>query len=244
MPSPERATRYNTMSLPPPSLSKAVDALVRNARRMGGSLPANGTTIRRILKSADSEYDKRGRADDLYRFLRNQGILIEDTESKRYYVDSDQAEIVLEACERHSSPPDVPDQLERLALLRSPDTRSERDSGEYQITVLNGDDPSDITIEAEENMLQTHEPHSHRDSGNPSGWRLLSKEEFMTLSVDEATAYLAAVESALTEGRDLLDRLAELRTLEEEEQRLSTARDEIARKLAENAAAIERLKSR
>lgn len=246
MPQPnlDRATRYNTMSLPPPGLKQIVAVLRRQARKFGGTLPTDGNTIRGLFTKADKEYEQRGRADDTFRFLRNHGILVEDVSLNRFYIDPDQAEKVLDACERHSAAPDVPDQHERLEALKSAtpskeasaSTGTRAGSGEYDLRRTTDEE---TPVDAADNATpaETEPPANLSDEGSVAEMRtfnLLPHTATLALTTAELRVYVETLERHLSDSKNLLSKREKLDQLREKKLRLE-------RELAETDQVIDEL---
>jgi BMFP domain-containing protein YqiC len=108
-------TRYTTISNPPPELPKICRLLKDSCQR--GLVKKQGD-IRAIAKQASREYSGAGPADDLARFLWNQGVIVQDKSTKRIYFDAERAVTVMHACEERIVTEAKQDPAVRLAALR------------------------------------------------------------------------------------------------------------------------------
>jgi len=212
------------MSLPPPALKQIVAVLRRQARKFGGTLPTDGNTIRGLFTKADKEYEHRGRADDTFRFLRNHGILVEDTSLSRFYIDTDQAEKVLQACERHSAAPNVPDRNTRLETLKTIPSSTEDDaaggtrlgSGEYDLKQEIAEsapvDAADDVAPVKTDFVSLHEEGTVAEVQTRD---FLPHTTLLSLTVPELRVYVETLEQHLLETRALLLRQEQLDTLKQ-----------------------------
>ncbi len=228
----ERATRYNTKSLPPPNLKKIVTTLQKQARKFDGTLPNSGNIVRGLLKKADKdEYDRRGRADDGYRFLRNHGILLLDEAAGRYYIDEQQAHAILLACEKHTEAPEAPDPQERLLALRPPPKQNDEcldhhESGEFALEPIMRDDmqvsehPVETASSSISSEIETAASGAPYHGSSSLSVEFLSPQDFLKLSLEEARAYLNQAETRVSAYAELLPRLEKVHALKQRRREL------------------------
>ncbi len=95
----ERATRYSTTSTPPPDLAGVVKLL---SRQMPPAGYVNLVLLKGVIKRASREYRDRGPCDDMLRFLRQHGVVIDcDTvQPNCYLIDDVMGGRVVEAAKR------------------------------------------------------------------------------------------------------------------------------------------------
>lgn len=111
----ERRSRYDCVGNPPPNLKGIFKAITKRSPR--GYLNTTAE-IRAAAASADDEYGEKGVADELQRFLRHRGVILDDETDGRFYFDPKRAEVVIAACESRTEPSLIPDRLARLVQLK------------------------------------------------------------------------------------------------------------------------------
>jgi len=113
----QRYSRFHCQSQTPPSLRAVLREI---GKRVGkrGYLEGKGV-VRGITQQVDAFYNKRGKADDLVRFLLNTVVLLEDPSNNRLYYYRDRGQHILDCCERHAEPSPLEFNKDALfALLR------------------------------------------------------------------------------------------------------------------------------
>ncbi len=125
-----RQTRYGCTprTKQPPDLSRVINALRKQAQQRLG-IPCGKNNIRAILARASNEYAERVPADELFRFLLNTGILIEESEGGKLHYDGERADEVLACCDAVREP-EPSDSEKRLAVLRGEDPQIEDNAPE------------------------------------------------------------------------------------------------------------------
>lgn len=145
-------TRYHTTSNPPPGLAAVFEGL-RKATRRRAVLRKH--EVRSIAAGTEREYKTRGRADDLYRFLRNATVLLKEMPTGMLYFDAERADQVLFACANHTEAPWAESkEEERIAKIRAervpPSTGLESVSefgAESMASIDDDDDENDVAAE-------------------------------------------------------------------------------------------------
>lgn len=107
-----RHSRYDCHKNPPPGLTAVLGVI----GRAGGHGRFNSKhLLRNLFKRGHREYDDRGPADDLLRFLLNTGCVIEC--DGRYYFDAERAAYIEGCCVRKTAPGPNPPAIDRLKAL-------------------------------------------------------------------------------------------------------------------------------
>ena len=218
------------MSLPPPALKQIITLLRKQARKLGGSIPSGGHIVRGLIQKTDKDaYQGRGPADDAYRFLRNQGILVEDEEEGRFYIDEDQAEAVRLACDNHTEAPKVPDPMKRLKILMSRQASEPTRTSSIEVLAQASretptpEPPSKAPKEGSVAVRETAESEPALEapatSFEPQITELLTDKQFLDLTIEAACVYLDGLKTHLAACEELfqkLERLGELKRKQEE----------------------------
>lgn len=110
-----RQSRYHCASNPPPYLESVLKQLRKASQGVG--FVTNRGAVRSSAAKADKEYEIRGRADDLVRFLLNMSILIEDDGDGRMFYDCERAAHVIECCDAKREPNAAADPQRRIRYI-------------------------------------------------------------------------------------------------------------------------------
>lgn len=147
---PETSERHSRFKVTarnqqPTALEAVLKALGKGIRKTGAFKQPD--EVRGIFAGAHRDYAVRGAADDLYRFLKNFGVLVRDGEEGEIYFDRARGQTLAAACVAGCAPPPVRDPAAQLAALREQAAaRRERpsfpggDSGEIE---LGAEDPAE-----------------------------------------------------------------------------------------------------
>ncbi len=222
--SAERQTRYHVTAKnkQPPSLEAVLRTLGKAVHRTGTIKQPDD--VRGIFKSVHKEYADRGAADDFYRFLRNQRVLVRDGEEGDIYVDKERGQLLIAACEQGVRLPKVDGPAAQLAVLKAGVLqRRER--------------PSSPDVQTGVHALPAEDGVSMSEEQQQAFAKMLTSES------DEALLHLqASIKAKLTvERRQLLEVLLEDAAVDAEFARREEVRlREVRRRALEEEAARRR----
>jgi hypothetical protein len=115
----ERHTRFTVMSNPPQSLEQILAAFQRDKEVRRRGFISGQNHARGVIARGEREYRDPGPADDVCRFLRNQGILVAEMGGGFWY-DELRATYILRCCTERTNPsPPIGTNQERIQAIKA-----------------------------------------------------------------------------------------------------------------------------
>lgn len=225
-----RSSRWNGVSRHPTDLESIIRGLGRAKKRMK-SFP-DRKSLRGALSGAGKDYENRGAADDLARYLLNMGIVLEGGDRRLYY-DQERGEEVLADVQAKAVPRPASDPVQRLReILAEPEASPARTPLPAPLAEEAPAVHEQVAISVQLEGLEAY---------TIDGLRLLSEPEIDQYAAllgqrsSELSRALSDVEKVRVEHREQerQERLQKLNELREEERREEEARQERRRQIAE-----------